>query len=178
MSPKKAAAAPKADAVGDDANLKFTWTVENERKLLLLCMGRPNLNPNDYREFINALPAGANYNGVRIKVSKFRIEQRAIYAEQGWTAPDGKPATAANETPKGKKRAATDDNDDADGGTKPQKSAKKARGKATAKIIDEDANENGPTNDFKSINGFKSINDFKSLDDGIKMEEIEEYDDV
>lgn len=65
---------------------------------------------------------GTNLNGVKIKVSRFRVEQRKLFDEYGWTLPDGgavlkkggSAASTPRKTPTTKKRGAdTLDADDA-----------------------------------------------------------------
>ncbi|KAF2181772.1 hypothetical protein K469DRAFT_588636, partial [Zopfia rhizophila CBS 207.26] len=92
------------------------WTAENDRKLLILTQGR-SLMQDDYNQLVTAFP-GTNFNGVRIRVSKLRVEQRKMYEELGWTLHDagtpssksvrggGKCTPNASPEKKGRKRAA------------------------------------------------------------------------
>jgi hypothetical protein len=86
-----------------------------------------------------------------------RAEHRSICEEQGWPTPDGKPATDAAATPKGKKRGAVDD----ENGETPTKPAKKPRVKKSAAKVNEaveegeDGNDAGPTKEVGSGGGVK-----------------------
>ncbi|KAL6160211.1 hypothetical protein ACJBU6_01558 [Exserohilum turcicum] len=75
----------------------FRWTLENERKLLVLIQGR-YLTSEDYERLVTVFP-GTNYNGVKIKVSRFRVEQRKLYDEYGWVLPEGGAKLRKTETP-------------------------------------------------------------------------------
>ncbi|KAJ4402266.1 hypothetical protein N0V91_007299 [Didymella pomorum] len=61
---------------------KFSWTPENDRILLLLALGRAT-GPADYEKFVSAL-SGANFQGVRQRISKLRMEQKRKYEDMGW----------------------------------------------------------------------------------------------
>jgi hypothetical protein len=86
---------------------------------------------------------GTNLNGVKIKVSRFRVEQRKLYDEYGWVLPDGGarlksgPATPKKATPKKatpKKRTADDSGDAEEGETEtPVKKERKPRAKKAKK---------------------------------------------
>jgi hypothetical protein len=96
---------------------------------------------------------GTNLNGVKIKVSRFRVEQRKLYDEYGWVLPDGGarlksgPATPKKATPKKatpkkatpkkatpKKRTADDSGDAEEGETgTPVKKERKPRAKKAKK---------------------------------------------
>ncbi|KAK7190006.1 hypothetical protein PSPO01_03727 [Paraphaeosphaeria sporulosa] len=161
MPPKKVVAT-KGDA-GDDGD-KFSWTAENERKLLLFMIGTTSFTKEDTERLAEhafngglltppptsttlICNTGPSANAIKQRANKIRIEHRALYEEHGWPAPDGKPAVKAA-TPKTKKRGAADGTDDAP--ATPSKKGKK--GKAA-----EDGD--GPSND---------------LDRGIKAEAVEE----
>ncbi|KAL5382745.1 hypothetical protein DPSP01_006304 [Paraphaeosphaeria sporulosa] len=144
MPPKKVVAT-KGDA-GDDGD-KFSWTAENERKLLLFMIGTTSFTKEDTERLAEHAFNGPSANAIKQRANKIRIEHRALYEEHGWPAPDGKPAVKAA-TPKTKKRGAADGTDDAP--ATPSKKGKK--GKAA-----EDGD--GPSND---------------LDRGIKAEAVEE----
>ncbi|KAF2676737.1 hypothetical protein K458DRAFT_410209 [Lentithecium fluviatile CBS 122367] len=162
MPPKKAAAgkaaatSPVLDAGGE---VKFTWTPENERLLLLLA-ARSSIGRADYTEFLKAMPtntrspsAGCTFEGLRQKFQKMRREQREIYDKMGWVLNDScpAPANAANaantskdgetteklqKAAKGKKRAAAGDADagaGAEGEQAAEKPVKKAKGRGRPK---------------------------------------------
>jgi len=76
---------------------------------------------------------GTNLNGVKIKVSRFRVEQRKLFDEYGWTLPDGGAVLKKTPTPrKNKKRDAEADGEEEESDETPK--AKKPRGrKAKAK---------------------------------------------
>ncbi|KAL6164684.1 hypothetical protein ACJQWK_09408 [Exserohilum turcicum] len=90
---KKVAASDGTEAEGGT----FRWTLENERKLLVLIQGR-YLTSEDYERLVTVFP-GTNYNGVKIKVSRFRVEQRKLYDEYGWVLPEGGAKLRKTETP-------------------------------------------------------------------------------
>ncbi|KAI4929148.1 hypothetical protein J4E85_005773 [Alternaria conjuncta] len=128
MPPKKKVAAAEG---GDAEGGAFRWTLENANKLLILTQGR-YLTGEDYERLVSVFP-GTNLNGVKIKVSRFRVEQRKLFDEYGWTLPDGGAVLKKTPTPrKNKKRdaEAEGENDEEDETPK----AKKPRGrKAKAK---------------------------------------------
>ncbi|KAH6848476.1 hypothetical protein BKA58DRAFT_349026 [Alternaria rosae] len=84
MPPKKKVAAAEG---GEAEGGAFRWTLENANKLLILTQGR-YLTGEDYERLVSVFP-GTNLNGVKIKVSRFRVEQRKLFDEYGWTLPDG-----------------------------------------------------------------------------------------
>ncbi|KAL1608735.1 hypothetical protein SLS59_001925 [Nothophoma quercina] len=127
MPPKK-----KTPEVGDattsSGETKFSWTPENDRTLLLLSLGR-NVGTADYEKFVTAVPAGANFQGVRQRISKLRVEQKKKYEELGWeltTEATTKAKTPA--TPKKRKGG------DEEGGQ--ETPVKKGRAKKAAKSED------------------------------------------
>ncbi|KAL5421691.1 hypothetical protein PMIN06_006319 [Paraphaeosphaeria minitans] len=160
MPPKKAAAT-RGDA-GDDASDKFSWTPENERKLLLFMIGTTSFSKEDTERLAEHAFKGTSASAVKQKANKMRIEHRAIYEEHGWPTPDGKPAVKSDkDTPKKaatsrtKKRAAAaaDGTDDA-----PATPSKKGRKDAAAEEkVSEDGD--GPGD---------------NLDGGIKAEAADE----
>ncbi|KAI4663288.1 uncharacterized protein J4E78_003699 [Alternaria triticimaculans] len=106
MPPKKKTAAAEGGA--------FRWTLENEKKLLILTQGR-YLTAEDYERIVGVFP-GTSIKGVQVRVSLLRVEQRKLYEEYGWTLPEGgakakTPVTTPRKTPNnktasGKKRGA------------------------------------------------------------------------
>jgi len=78
---------------------------------------------------------GTNLNGVKIKVSRFRVEQRKLFDEYGWTLPDGGAVLKKTPTPrKNKKRDAEEEVGEGDDVDEDTPKAKKPRGrKAKAK---------------------------------------------
>ncbi|KAF2128347.1 hypothetical protein P153DRAFT_35311 [Dothidotthia symphoricarpi CBS 119687] len=134
MPPKKKVAATSEGAENGDSNdSTFRWTAENDRTLLILTLGR-TLGPDDYHKLVEALP-GSNYNGVRIRVSKYRVEQRKRFDELGWEMPEGvkAPATPRKKEPATprKKRDASEVAGGDDGAETPKK---KPRAKKTKKV--------------------------------------------
>ncbi|KAI4704910.1 hypothetical protein J4E89_009495 [Alternaria sp. Ai002NY15] len=131
MPPKKKVAAAEG---GEAEGGAFRWTLENANKLLILTQGR-YLTGEDYERLVSVFP-GTNLNGVKIKVSRFRVEQRKLFDEYGWTLPDGGAVLKKTPTPrKNKKRdaEAEGEEDEEDEEDKTPK-AKKPRGrKAKAK---------------------------------------------
>ncbi|KAF2446199.1 hypothetical protein P171DRAFT_483565 [Karstenula rhodostoma CBS 690.94] len=130
MPPKKAVAT-KGDA-GEDNGGKFSWTVENEKKLLLFMLNTTSFSQEDNERLAASAFPGSSHNSIRQRTSKLRQEHRALYEEYGWTCPDGKPATKSDTpkktaTPKGKKRAAATDGPDDDVPTTPVKKVKKGK---------------------------------------------------
>ncbi|KAF2868507.1 hypothetical protein BDV95DRAFT_609984 [Massariosphaeria phaeospora] len=157
MPPKKATAArgENGEPAGDD---KFRWTAEHDRTLLILTMGR-TLAGKDYHDLVQALPGtvppellpafsapstpsppsqlthtpGTNFNGVRIRVSKLRIEQRKLMTELGWDLPEfSQPRGATKEKPEKKSPAAA----------KAKGTGKKRPAKALSNVQDADEIEN------------------------------------
>ncbi|KAI4613295.1 uncharacterized protein J4E87_009942 [Alternaria ethzedia] len=97
MPPKKKTAAAEGGA--------FRWTLENEKKLLILTQGR-YLTAEDYERIVGVFP-GTSIKGVQVRVSLLRVEQRKLYEEYGWTLPEGgakakTPVTTPRKTPGGK----------------------------------------------------------------------------
>ncbi|KAF1947138.1 hypothetical protein EJ02DRAFT_430325 [Clathrospora elynae] len=145
MPPKKnVAAAEGAEAESGP----FRWTLENERKLFVLIQGRYPTS-GDYERLLTQFP-GTNLKGIQIKCSRFRVEQRKLYDEYGWTLPEsgvkskGTP-NKAPATPR-KNRAAGDDDDEAtgegdgagDGGTEtPKKETKPPAKRAKKELVKE-----------------------------------------
>ncbi|KAI4945859.1 hypothetical protein J4E91_007773 [Alternaria rosae] len=100
MPPKKKVAAAEGGEAEGGPN-----------QLLILTQGR-YLTGEDYERLVGAFP-GTNLNGVKIKVSRFRVEQRKLFDEYGWTLPDGGAvlkkgggAATPRKTPGSKKRSA------------------------------------------------------------------------
>ncbi|KAH8733212.1 hypothetical protein GQ44DRAFT_23025 [Phaeosphaeriaceae sp. PMI808] len=85
MPPKKKT--PATDEPAEEGGT-FRWTLENERKLLILTQGR-YLTSADYERLVKDVFPGTNFNGVKIKVSRFRVEQRNQYEQLGWELPEG-----------------------------------------------------------------------------------------
>ncbi|KAI4663289.1 uncharacterized protein J4E78_003700 [Alternaria triticimaculans] len=130
MPPKKKVAAAEG---GEAEGGAFRWTLENANKLLILTQGR-YLTGEDYERLVSVFP-GTNLNGVKIKVSRFRVEQRKLFDEYGWTLPDGGAVLKKTPTPrKNKKRDAEEEAGDGDDVEEETPKAKKPRGrKAKAK---------------------------------------------
>ncbi|CAN9218167.1 unnamed protein product [Alternaria alternata] len=125
MPPKKKVVADEsAEAAGDG----------NERALFILIIER-QLTTDDYHKIVEALPPGANYNGVRQRISKFRKEQRARMEELGWALPDGTatkaPAKTPNKSPK--KRAVATEKSDEGGDAEAESPTKKPRARKPKK---------------------------------------------
>ncbi|KAI4678921.1 uncharacterized protein J4E88_006209 [Alternaria novae-zelandiae] len=141
MPPKKKTAAAEGGA--------FRWTLENEKKLLILTQGR-YLTAEDYERIVGVFP-GTSIKGVQVRVSLLRVEQRKLYEEYGWTLPEGgakakTPVTTPRKTPGGKKRgvdAVEGDGLDEDEVATPSKKphAKKAKTKSKKEESAEDAVE-------------------------------------
>ncbi|KAH7122532.1 hypothetical protein B0J11DRAFT_569329 [Dendryphion nanum] len=144
MPPKKATAdsAANGENNGDGA---FRWTAENERKLLMLTMGR-TLSADDYEKILEQFP-GTNLNGIKIRTSRLRCERVNIFAELGWDLPEGGKAVKRSTGVKGdtkitpkKKRAAKDEDETP---TKPRVT-KKAKVKTETQVArDDDLDEGG-----------------------------------
>ncbi|CAN9384865.1 unnamed protein product [Alternaria alternata] len=151
MPPKKKTVATESSEAEGGA---FRWTLENEKKLLILNQGR-YLTGEDYERIVTVFPVtltplistllkpqpqGTNKKGVQVRVSLLRVEQRKLFEEYGWTLPEGAakakgPVTPRkNTTPKAttpKKRAAlgADGDGEGDGSEDGTPKAKKARGR-------------------------------------------------
>ncbi|KZM21830.1 uncharacterized protein EKO05_0003145 [Ascochyta rabiei] len=78
---------PPKKTPSEAGETKFGWTAENDRLLLILTMGR-TLTTDDYSRLVDAIP-GSNYNGVRIRASRMRIEQRSRFEALGWRNVEG-----------------------------------------------------------------------------------------
>lgn len=81
----------------------------------------------------NHIAAGTNYNGVRIRVSKLRVEQRKRFEELGWKMPDSDKASATSRkkepaTPR-KKRDTVEAVGEEDEVEKPKKKPRVKKGK-------------------------------------------------
>ncbi|KAF2823953.1 hypothetical protein CC86DRAFT_408965 [Ophiobolus disseminans] len=137
MPPKRKVAAEGAE----ETNGAFRWTLENERKLLILIQNR-TLAAEDYDRLLTAFP-GTNLNGVKIKCSRFRVEQRNTYEELGWQLPEGgagakrkkdEPDTPVKK-PRAKKETKAKESEDDGEGVKdePETPVKKPRAKKAAK---------------------------------------------
>ncbi|KAI4607244.1 hypothetical protein J4E83_009700 [Alternaria metachromatica] len=136
MPPKKKVAAAEG---GEAEGGAFRWTLENANKLLILTQGR-YLTGEDYERLVSVFP-GTNLNGVKIKVSRFRVEQRKLFDEYGWTLPDGGAVLKKTPTPrKNKKRDAEEDAGEEDGVEDETPKAKKPRGRK-AKVKKEESVE-------------------------------------
>ncbi|KAI8940604.1 hypothetical protein NX059_001877 [Plenodomus lindquistii] len=85
MPPKRNTAATTGDGEGEGG--AFRWTPELERKLLVLIQGR-QLNGAEYERLLSVFP-GTNLNGVKIRCSRLRVEQRRLYEEYGWDIESG-----------------------------------------------------------------------------------------
>ncbi|KAI4678922.1 uncharacterized protein J4E88_006210 [Alternaria novae-zelandiae] len=128
MPPKKKVAAAEG---GEAEGGAFRWTLENANKLLILTQGR-YLTGEDYERLVSVFP-GTNLNGVKIKVSRFRVEQRKLFDEYGWTLPDGGAVLKKTPTPRKNKKRDTEAEGEEDEEDETPK-AKKPRGrKAKAK---------------------------------------------
>ncbi|KAJ4313359.1 hypothetical protein N0V94_006991 [Neodidymelliopsis sp. IMI 364377] len=113
MPPKKKTTYTTDATISEAGETKFGWTPENDRALLILTFGR-NPTTEDYQKFVTALPAGASYNGVKIRCSKLRMEMKKRYEKLGWEVLDTAPAKAKGSAGAGaasKKRKAADDGD-------------------------------------------------------------------
>ncbi|KAF9695320.1 hypothetical protein EKO04_007156 [Ascochyta lentis] len=94
MPPKKKPAGAEVTTTNaETGDTKFSWTAENDRLLLILTMGR-TLTSDDYHKLAETMP-GSNYNGVRIRVSKMRVEQRKRFEVLGWGEPENASVKAA-----------------------------------------------------------------------------------
>ncbi|KAH3907013.1 hypothetical protein HBI56_113970 [Parastagonospora nodorum] len=120
-------------------------------ELLVLTQGR-YLSGEDYERLVTAFP-GTNLNGVRIKCSRFRVEQRNLYEELGWALPDG---GAVKKTPS--KRGADDQGE----GTPTKKPrAKKGKGKKD-EVVKSDEGEGDAEPGDEVVPGVKE----EQIDDG------------
>ncbi|KAF2631309.1 hypothetical protein BU25DRAFT_227445 [Macroventuria anomochaeta] len=139
MPPKKKTE-QGAEATAINVETKFSWTPENDRTLLLLSLGR-NIGTADYEKFVTALPAGANFQGVRQRICKLRAEQKKKHEDMGWELTrEATAKTKAPATPK-KRKSSEEDGD----GETPVK-AKKARARKGAKseeTVQNDDEDNG-----------------------------------
>ncbi|KAF2999443.1 hypothetical protein E8E13_007793 [Curvularia kusanoi] len=127
MPPK---ASNKTDKAATTGETTFRWTPENDRALLILCLGR-TVGPVDYTKFVDALPEGANYQGIRQRVGKLRAEQKTKYDEMNWelTAEASvQPLKPKSSTASRKRKGKADE--DEEGGEEPK--PKKVQGKAGA----------------------------------------------
>ncbi|KAF2847305.1 hypothetical protein T440DRAFT_539868 [Plenodomus tracheiphilus IPT5] len=135
MPPKKATAA--TITTGEAESGAFRWTPENERRLLVLTQGR-QLNGAEYERLLTVFP-GTNLNGVRIRCSRLRVEQRKLYEEYGWDLDSAVVAGGATAkktaTTTGKKRGAVRD----EGGEESPK--KRGRAKKEKLEAEEDAEQ-------------------------------------
>lgn len=78
--------------------------------------------------------AGANYNGVRQRISKFRKEQRARMEELGWTLPDDATETSTKTPTKSpKKRTVATEKSDKGGDAEAEFPTKKPRARKPKK---------------------------------------------
>ncbi|KAI4606092.1 hypothetical protein J4E80_010300 [Alternaria sp. BMP 0032] len=143
MPPKKKVAAAEG---GDAEGGAFRWTLENANKLLILTQGR-YLTGEDYERLVGVFP-GTNLNGVKIKVSRFRVEQRKLFDEYGWTLPDGGAVLKKTPTPrKNKKRDAeaegeNDEEDETPKAKKPRgRPAKAKKGSSVEAEVEEEHSE-------------------------------------
>ncbi|RYO15438.1 hypothetical protein AA0111_g11662 [Alternaria arborescens] len=121
MPPKKKVVADEsAEAAGDGL---FILIIERQ------------LTTEDYHKIVEALPPGANYNGVRQRISKFRKEQRARMEELGWALPDGTATKAPVKTPtkSPKKRAVATEKSDEGGDAEAESPTKKPRARKPKK---------------------------------------------
>ncbi|KAI4704909.1 hypothetical protein J4E89_009494 [Alternaria sp. Ai002NY15] len=164
MPPKKKTAAAEGGA--------FRWTLENEKKLLILTQGR-YLTAEDYERIVGVFP-GTSIKGVQVRVSLLRVEQRKLYEEYGWTLPEGgakakTPVTTPRKTPNnktasGKKRGAgilegdggdgegVEEEDVATPSKKPRAKKAKTKSKKEESVedaVEEDGSEGG--GDAKSV---------------------------
>ncbi|KAI4941381.1 hypothetical protein J4E86_010413 [Alternaria arbusti] len=159
MPPKKKTTVAEG---GEAKGGAFRWTLENEKKLLILTQGR-YLTAEDYERIVGVFP-GTSIKGVQVRVSLLRVEQRKLYEEYGWTLPEGgakakTPVTTPRKTPLSKKRGAGVVEGDGDGledggeeaatpSKKPRgkKGAGKAKGKKEESVedaVEEDGSEEG-----------------------------------
>ncbi|KAJ4379133.1 hypothetical protein N0V86_005176 [Didymella sp. IMI 355093] len=148
MAPKKKAAeGAEAAAAGGEA--KFSWTPENDRTLLLLSLGR-NIGTADYEKFVTALPAGANFQGVRQRISKLRMEQKKKYEDLGWElTTQATTKTKAPVTPRKRKGG-----EEGETGEDTPAQAKKPRAKKGAKS-EEKVYDDEDSGDVKAEEGIK-----------------------
>ncbi|KAF1933397.1 uncharacterized protein M421DRAFT_195917 [Didymella exigua CBS 183.55] len=148
MPPKKKTA-DGAEAAASGGETKFSWTPENDRIVLLLSFGR-NIGPADYVKFVTALPAGANFQGVRQRISKLRMEQKKKYEDLGWELTTEATAKAkAPATPKKRKGG------DEEGGEETPSKAKNPRAKKTLKFEETVQDDDEEAGDVKSEEGVK-----------------------
>ncbi|KAF3049654.1 hypothetical protein E8E11_008407 [Didymella keratinophila] len=146
--PLKKKAADTGEAGGQ--NKPFSWTPENDRTLLLLSLSR-NIGPADYEKFVTAMPAGASYQGVRQRISKLRMEQKAKYEELGWElTTEATAKTKAPATPKKRK-----DSQEAEAGEGMPAKAKKQRAKKASKSEETAHDDDKDVGDVKAEEGVK-----------------------
>ena len=71
--------------------------------------GTARISPHPLLQLTRSI--GTNYNGVRIRVSKFRVEQRKLFEELGWEKLESTPAKP-KATGMSKKRKGKDDGEE------------------------------------------------------------------
>ncbi|KAF2490482.1 hypothetical protein BU16DRAFT_622083 [Lophium mytilinum] len=91
-----------------NANTKFTWAGENERKLMMLTLGR-QLGAEDYEKIAACFPE-VTLVAVKIRTSRLRVERTNLFKKLGLGEPDagaaGKGRKVATKSAKGAKAAA------------------------------------------------------------------------
>ncbi|ORY09905.1 hypothetical protein BCR34DRAFT_363062 [Clohesyomyces aquaticus] len=88
---KKGAAKAKEAVHSDGAGAaegekKFSWTPENDRKLMVLMLGTTNLTQTDVEKLLRFFP-GTTFNGIKIRYSRLRGEQRKLHEDAGEAIP-------------------------------------------------------------------------------------------
>jgi uncharacterized membrane-anchored protein len=91
--------------------------------------------------YTNHASAGTNWNAIRQRVSKMRVEQRKRFEELGWALPDGAAKTPTKTPTKSpRKRAAAGNKGGVDGDAEAESPTKKPRARKPKKEIDEEEN--------------------------------------
>ncbi|KAH9872599.1 hypothetical protein J1614_004992 [Plenodomus biglobosus] len=109
--PRKKSGAASASAMGETAaaavaggaredgdggaSAPFRWTAENERKLLLLTLGR-EMNGDEYERLAGVF-VGTTFEGIRQRCNNLRRQQRKLFEEYGWDLEAAAPARKGGE---------------------------------------------------------------------------------
>ncbi|KAL1608218.1 hypothetical protein SLS60_003157 [Paraconiothyrium brasiliense] len=109
---------------------KFSWTPENERKLLLFTHAFATVSTAEFEKLLEHFP-GTNMNGIKIRYSRLRVEKTKLAEEYNFagmgnsalTGEDGAKETPRKSSARGKKRAA----DGEDGPATPMKKGRKGK---------------------------------------------------